>query len=49
MIEGHTMTTQCIGHPLTAEQTNDVEDGKTDYRGDGVWVNEPSPYARKKD
>lgn len=44
--EGCSMTTDCPGEPMTADQSNDVEDGKTDYRN-GVWVNESSPYARK--
>jgi hypothetical protein len=45
--EGGSMTTDCCGEPLTADQSNNVEDGKLDYR-DGVWINEPSPYARKQ-
>lgn len=47
LTEGGTMTTQCPGQPTTAEQSNDIEDGKIDYR-DGKWVNEPSPHSRKR-
>lgn len=44
--QGGSLTTDCAGRPLTADESNAVEDGQLDYR-DGKWVKETSPFAKE--